>query len=143
MRVKWAELIEAFEFSNCAGPSMLRAYLERETGKFFFSSNFADADEDDPTWIAIEDANSEKFIALPDRRELELGKSLVLGFSAARLPERYHEIKDIFRRRGAYSRFKAILDESGVLQKWYDFEAEATQDALREWAAENDIEIIE
>lgn len=57
------------------------------------------------------------------------------------LPNPVREIEDCFRRRGAYGRFKAILERAGCLEKWYRFEAAATEKALREWCAENGLEV--
>jgi hypothetical protein len=50
-------------------------------------------------------------------------------------------VDKIFRKRGAYSRYKDLLDYRGVLQKWYDFENQRQQSALLRWFRENDIEV--
>lgn len=41
----------------------------------------------------------------------------------------------------AHGRFKDFLGEKGLLQTWYDFEANATEVALREWAAQEALSI--
>ena len=68
----------------------------------------------------IED--SEKYVPIPDKRELDLGKPLVLDFARQFLPNDIDEVRRIFTRKGAYARFKDLLDRRGALDHWYDFE---------------------
>ena len=68
---------------------------------------------------------------------------LALRFVGERLPALYNRAADIFRRRGAYRRFKELLTSEGYLKEWYAFETEATDRALREWCHENDIQLGE
>ena len=46
---------------------------------------------------------------------------------------------DIFYRRGAFRRFKDLLDERDKLEEWYAFEEISELAALKEWLTENDI----
>lgn len=62
---------------------------------------------------------------------------------ANKLPEHYGQAKAFFRSRGAYARFKQLLESEGVLEKWYQFEEESVEQALRDWCAENSIQLIE
>jgi hypothetical protein len=57
------------------------------------------------------------------------------------LPNRLNEIQDCFRSRGACGRFKGILERARCLEKWYRFEAVATEKALREWCAANGLDV--
>ncbi len=45
----------------------------------------------------------------------------------------------MFRRKGAYGRFKPLLQDRGPLERWYAFEAAATERALKDWCELNDI----
>ena len=47
----------------------------------------------------------------------------------------------IFRRKGAYSRYKDFLESKGVLENWYEYENERQKVALKEWCKENNIEV--
>src|SRR6266536_5589275 len=49
------------------------------------------------------------------------------------LPDDFDEVRQIFSSRGAYARFKDLLDRRGALDHWYDFEAKAEERALRTW----------
>ena len=50
-------------------------------------------------------------------------------------------VSGIFRKAGTYSRFKNLLERRGTLEKWYEYEATATEKALREWCEVNSPEI--
>ncbi|MGH8284410.1 MAG: hypothetical protein ACRETT_01425, partial [Steroidobacteraceae bacterium] len=82
-------------------------------------------------------------IEIPHKNDLDLGKHLALRFTAEQLPDSYELIEGFLRHKGAYARFKRLLESEGVLTAWYAYEAEAGETALREWCAENGIEIIE
>ena len=75
------------------------------------------------------------------QRELDLGKPLVLDFAREFLPDDYDEVRHIFSRRGAYRRYKDLLVRRTALERWYDFSNKSEEAALREWCAENGIEL--
>src|SRR5215469_3403782 len=82
-------------------------------------------------------------ISIPDKRELNLGKPLVLDFAREFLPHDYDEVRHIFSRRGAYFRYKELLVRRDALERWYDFSNKSEAAALREWCAENGIDLSE
>ena len=88
-----------------------------------------------------DDIDDEKYISIPDKRELDLGKPLVLDFAREFIPVDYDEVRQIFSRRGAYRRFKDLLVRRGALERWYDFSSKSEETALRQWCAENGIEL--
>jgi hypothetical protein len=53
------------------------------------------------------------------------------------------QVNGIFRRKGAYSRYKELLNAKGLLDKWYKYEDQRTKEELRAWCAENDIELTD
>jgi len=112
--------------------------LDRSTGKIFYHSEYGDLDE-----IPESPPKSAKLIEIPHKNDLGLGAELVGRFVQANIPEDVDVVQDIFSRRGAYARYKDLLDSKGLLQSWYDFESEQKQDALRQWCEENDIDLAE
>jgi hypothetical protein len=88
-----------------------------------------------------DDVDSDRYIAVPHKNDLDLGKRLVLKFAAEFLADEYDYVRQIFSRRGAYARFKDLLDRHGKLQQWHDYEDRAKKEALREWCQDNEIEI--
>jgi hypothetical protein len=78
---------------------------------------------------------------VPRQAELDLGRRLVLRFAEQELPRDYDTVRDLFRRKGAYARFRRLLESRGALQRWYDYEERATEEALRAWCQDNDIQL--
>jgi hypothetical protein len=68
---------------------------------------------------------------------------LALRFAEEQLPHRYASVETCFRHRGAYARFKDLLAAEQCLDKWYAFEAECTERALRDWCVANQIHLVE
>ena len=110
-----------------------------ENGVFHYYSEFADFGEELPEDIG----DSEKYIASPHKNDLDLGRRLVLDFAEAELAEDLDDVYAFFKRKGAYARFKGLLENRGKLQQWYDYEESRQKAALRQWCEENAIEIID
>ena len=136
MAISFDEIENAFFFVSMDQKYMHNAYLCKETGQIFYTSEMGDSDElpgdvDDP----------DKYITIPHKNDLDLGKALVIEFTSEYLPEALDRVYSIFRSRGAYSRYKDLLDEKGLLDKWHRFEDERQKVALKKWCRENSIEI--
>ena len=78
-------------------------------------------------------------MAIPHKNELNLGNNLAFDFTLEYLPTEYEKVRSIFNRKGAYARFKSLLESAGKIEEWYKFEAKRTEDALREWCSEQGI----
>jgi len=137
--ITYEEISSAFEFVGSAAPMEHSAYICLDSGKIYWVSELAQLDEELPDDLDT----SDRYLAVPHKNELDLGKGLALRFTARELANSYEHVASIFRRKGAYGRFKELLDEHRLLEKWYKFEADAADMALREWCAGNDIQIIE
>ena len=137
--VKLSELEESYEFVNSGGPFEHGAHICRKTGEIFWESDVLANDFELPEDLG----DPEHYIAVPEKSDLDLGKRLALRFVARELPQRLDEVEGIFSRRGAYRRYKALLDRKGKLQAWYRFEAVETRAALRKWSEEVDIDLVE
>ncbi|HSB30396.1 MAG TPA: UPF0158 family protein [Candidatus Sulfobium mesophilum] len=136
MSISFDDIENAFLFVNMDQQSMHNAYLCRETGQIFYTSELGDSDElpedvDDP----------DKYVTIPHKNDLELGKALVIEFTSTYLPEDLDKVYSIFRSKGAYSRYKDLLEMKGFLDDWYKYENERQKVALKEWCTGNNIEI--
>lgn len=135
--ISFSDLQFAFEFVSFAGLGEHRAFLDRQSGEFHYHSELAgDLEEELP-----DDIDDERYIEIPHKHELDLGKALVQDFVRLFLPEDDDEVRHIFRRKGAYGRFKALLERRGALERWFEFQNEAEEAALRAWCADNEIEL--
>ena len=66
MSVSFSDLQRAFEFVSGGGLGENEAYLDRQSGKIYWHSEFGDNDEELP-----DDIDNEKYIPIPDKKELE------------------------------------------------------------------------
>ena len=135
--VKYEDLSAAFDFVSFASPMEHHAYVSRDTGTIYWISEMNPLEEEVPEDLET----SDRYIAIPHKNDLDLGSELALRFAAAELSDHYNTVEQFFRHRGAYARFKELLASDGNLDKWYAFEADSTERALRDWCTANDISV--
>lgn len=111
----------------------------KKTGKIFYHSELVDDLDELPDDVG----DSDKFLQIPDKRELDLGKPLVLDFAREFLVDDFEDVRQFFAQKGAYARFKGLLERRGALDQWYAFEAKAEERALRAWCELNRIELAD
>ncbi len=138
MAAKFQDISEAFELISFAPMYEYQAFLDKDTGKVYYHSEFGDDDEEEEL---PEDIDDEKYVEIPHKNELGLGKNLVLDFSHEYLPDEVALIHAMFSRQGAYARYKDFLEERDMLEQWYEYESKKQEKALREWCEANSIEI--
>ena len=134
VKVNYNDLFLAADFVSGARAGA-SAYVCTETGAIHLVSSSIDEEVPDDL------ETSDKYLAVPSKRDLDLGFRLVLSFAADEMPDDYDEIGGIFRKKGAYGRFKDFLARKGALEKWYAYEENATGAALRDWCEENGLEL--
>ncbi|MCK4786719.1 MAG: hypothetical protein KAV87_23375 [Desulfobacteraceae bacterium] len=131
------DIENAFMYVSSAMYGMNSAVVCKDTGKILYRSDMAGIDE-------IEDEDHldwEQCIEIPHKNDLDLGRNLAFEFVEEYLPDDYERVLKMFRRRGAYSRYKALLERRGLLKEWYDIENSREERALRKWCKENEIEL--
>jgi hypothetical protein len=136
--VKYDEISAAFDFVSFAAPMEHQAYVCLETGAIYWVSELTPLEEDLPDDLG----ESERYLAIPHKNDLDLGSDLALRFAAEELPRQYSTVQNFFRHRGAYARFKELLAAEGCLDKWYAFESQSTGKALRHWCKQNNIDVV-
>jgi hypothetical protein len=132
VRVSWDQLQDAFDFVSFGQPGEHQAVFCRRSGKFLMHSDSVDFGDDLDEWPDDVD-DDEAYVQIPHKKDLGLGKPLALAFVEEFLADEFDEVRRMFDRRGAYARFKDLLQRKDILDQWYDFEAKATDKALREW----------
>lgn len=137
--VAFDDIEMAFEFVSADVAMTNEAWLDRTTGIVHWHNEFGDLDE--PLPEDIED--DKRYLAIPHKNALGLGKPLVLEFTRTHLPECYARVRDIFSRRGAYARFKDLLDDHGYLDVWHQWEDDQSKRALRDWCEANDVKLAD
>ena len=133
----FSEIENAFIYVGSAMYGMNSAVVCKDTGKILYRSDMAGIDEiedeDDLDW--------EQCIEIPHKNDLALGRNLVFEFVEEYLPDDYERVRQMFRRSGAYNRYKALLEQHGLLKEWYNIENSREERALRQWCKENVIEL--
>lgn len=137
--VDFTEIRNAFEFVSSGSPSQHHAYISKDTGSIYWTSSVLELEEEVPKDLET----TLDYVEVPHKNELKLGQSLALSFIDQALPDEYNFVANLFRKRGAYRRFKDMLQYQGLLEKWYTFEEQASDDALLAWCEENEIKLID
>lgn len=132
--MKYSDIEDAFLFVSASPPEENFAYLNKETGEAYYVSSFGDSDE-----LPDDLEENDNYISVPHKNDLDLGRDLVFSFISANLPGEYERVRGIFSRKGAYARFKDLLEAKDQLEAWYEFERKATEKAIREWCKEKGI----
>jgi len=110
------EIHHAFFYVSSDDYGMNRAFLCLDNGEIIYRSEWDDPKEEDEDEFVIE-------------------------FAEVHLQDDLDLVQRIFSRRGAYRRFKELLDERGLLQTLYDYEDIREKEALGEWVQDNEIEL--
>lgn len=126
--INYSDIETAFVFVSMSPPYEHYAYLNKETGEIYFVSEIGDSNE-----LPDDLEENEKYVSIPHKNDLGLGRNLVFDFVADNLPDEFEKVQSIFGNKGAYARYKDLLESKGQLQAWYDFESRAIEETLRVW----------
>jgi hypothetical protein len=140
--VNSGELHDAFDFVSAGALSEHDAYICMATGMIYCTSTLGELDEFKDE-LPEDHEKADRYIAVPHKNELGLGRRLALSFIAQELSRDYETVVGFFRRKGAYGRFKDLLEARDMLQKWYEYERSATEEALLSWCEENGIQLVD
>lgn len=135
--VSFTELLDAFQFTGFGTSGENAAYVCSETRAVYVTSSEVEMEEDLPEDLET----SNRYLLLPSNVDLRLGRDLALRFTEQAMPDAYDHVADIFRRKGAFGRFRQLLEHCDVLERWYRFEESETESALRRWCEENDLQV--
>ena len=135
--VRLDDLEMAFEFVSAGEPMEYEAYLSLETGALYYHSEYGEIEDPLP-----DDINDhEKYIAIPQKRYFGLGKRLALSYAEQFLPQDLSNVRAIFKRSGAFAKFKELLESHDQIDHWRLFESEALTHAIRQWCQDHEITI--
>lgn len=115
------------------------AYICLATGRIYWKPS--DEGVIDDLGIPDDLDDGEKYLPAPDKWSLDLGNQLVFDFAHEFAPLRYDDIRRMFRRKGAYRRFKDLLEKEDLLDKWYRYQDEKTAKALADWCEQNGLKL--
>ena len=136
-KFSFSEIEDAFEYVASGMYGMNSAVVCKDTGKILYQSEMLGVDE-------IEDEDNldwDQCVEIPHKNDLDLGRNLVFEFVEEYIPDDYERVRKMFRRSGAYSRYKDLLERRGLLHEWYDIENSRKESAILNWCKENEIEL--
>lgn len=133
---RFDDIQSAFLFISSAGYGLNSAVVRKDTGEVLYQSELSGIDE-----IGKRDLDPDQWVSIPHRNDLDLGQSLVFEFIEANLPDEYGAVRQIFKKRGAYGRFKVFLESKGLLERWRNFSDQREESALRQWCQEKGIDL--
>lgn len=125
------ELGVEFSSSDMCGHE---AYIHLDTGEIVYIGDVVEEPIPDDFY------DSDRYLILPSKRDLDLGRSLALRFVEDFIPNKLSYAYDIFSRKGAYAKFKVLLETTGQLDKWYAFEQAELKIAIVKWCSDNNVE---
>jgi hypothetical protein len=134
----------------------ISAYLNRETGKIETLNDelvSAIEDEEDPdeaiemfggvkedVLLVKEIAKGEKWLALPSKLDIH-DYSIMQDFCRSQQNDNLRtRLENSIRGSGAFRRFRATIEQAGLLEKWYAFKNSAYLEIARSWCEENGVE---
>ncbi len=128
------DIIIAYEFVSTGMSGDTRVVLDKKTGEIHYESVAAGEEiEEDLDW--------EYCVEVPDKYDLDLGNQLVFDFVRQHMPDEYDRVSDYFRSKGAYRRFKDLLETQDLLDVWYGYQDQRVEEALRRWCEANGVEL--
>lgn len=83
--------------------------------------------------------DSDRYVPIPHKTDLGLGKPFALEFTAEYLLRQLDLLREIFSQLGAYACFKDLLVEQEILNTWHSCEQDSCDSAHRQWCADHEI----
>ena len=134
--IKLSALMEAIELASDSGTYY---YDFDKQESIYLSEDSWDWDEDDMEISELIDTEWDRFIRLPEQREIR-GYRMMEGFIEKLDNQKMQsELYRAIQGRGAFRRFKDKIRYEGIEQQWYDYQNNAYREFALRWCKENDI----
>jgi hypothetical protein len=135
--ITYDALQAAFNFVSAGAPYERNAYIAKATGEVFQASSGYDALKRLPPDVD----DGERYWSVPHKQDLKLGGHLELKFVQEHIPAQFAAAEDFFHRRGAHARFHELVEKEGKQAQWRQYEHDATETALRQWAKDEGLSL--
>ena len=129
--VDYSELWDAVDAASSTDLLEAEGYIDKKTGKVFIISDMGAFGEEE---IPDDIRESSRYLLVPTKKDLGLAKPLVMAFVREALPNDYDTVAHYFRTKGAWLKFRTLLQIRGdALDRWYRYEERAIEVALTQW----------
>jgi hypothetical protein len=92
MRVSLKDILEGFEFVSADSTGEHQAFLRRQSGKVYWYVEYSDEELSE---LPDDIDDRQKYVQIPDKKELDLGKPLVLEFVRQTQPSEMDKVQRI------------------------------------------------
>jgi hypothetical protein len=123
----------AVEHVTVGGSYGAAAYVDLHTGAILWAGDGME----EPLPDDID--NEERYLPVPSRKELGLGRNDALAFTEQHAPQLLERAEYIFSAAGAFDRFKHLMRERDLLDAWYAYQDKRLWEELEAWAELHDL----
>lgn len=138
MKVKLGVILDAIEMVD----DNYTYFLDLETGDSVFLADELITGLDNEGLEDEIEENLERYLRLPTKFEIH-EYHIMEEFIWTLKGERADKLDCAIRGRGAFRRFKDLVDRMGISQQWYDFQAEYYRKLAIDWCQEHGLEYEE
>ena len=138
MKVKLDVILDAIEMAD----DNYTYFLDLETGESVFLADELITGLDNEGLEDEIEENLERYLRLPTKFEIH-EYHIMEEFIWTLKGDRADKLEHAIQGRGAFRRFKDMVDRMGISQQWYDFQAEYYRKLAIEWCQEHGLEYIE
>ena len=112
MALTYDDLCLAYEFVSSAEAGDYQGFVCRKPGKIYLRAGEFGHPLPDEDQLPEDLDENEQYVALPNKRQFDLGKPLVLDFARQFLADDFEEVRRIFSKRGAYGQGYSVYTVS-------------------------------
>lgn len=139
MKVNLSVILDAIEMAD----DNYTYFLDLETGESVFLVDELITGLDNEGLEDEIEENFERYLRLPTK--FEINEYHIMEEFIWSLPEgrQQDRLEQAIQGRGAFRRFKDMVDDLGIEKRWYQYEADAYKKMAIEWCRDHEIEYYE
>lgn len=139
MKVNLSVILDAIEMAD----DNYTYFLDLETGESVFLVDELITGLDNEGLEDEIEENFERYLRLPTK--FEINEYHIMEEFIWSLPEgrQQDRLERAIQGRGAFRRFKDMVDDLGIEKRWYQYEADAYKKIAIEWCRDHEIEYYE
>lgn len=139
MKVNLSVILDAIEMAD----DNYTYFLDLETGESVFLVDELITGLDNEGLEDEIEENFERYLRLPTK--FEINEYHIMEEFIWSLPEgrQQDRLERAIQGRGAFRRFKDMVDDLGIEKRWYQYEADAYKKMAIEWCRDHEIEYYE
>ena len=150
MKVKIDDIIDAVDFDSDMSESFLNTKTEQVC---MFTDEELRAAENDvdlsdsAEWYceAVASAkhyleNPDDYLSLPEKYDFNEYRIMEKFISRVIIPKQSEMLSQSIQGKGAFRRFKTMLERLGLLDEWYKYRGQKLREFVESWCKENEID---